>query len=244
MSEYNIQMNKYNALNAEYDQLYPQPMKHANTHAKDGSDPILPSSIGAAPSTHASQHASGGADPITPEAIGAAMAIHTHDAGDIISGILAVARGGTGVSSLEELAAALGISGTKIETGSYTGNGKTAAHGYVNSITFSFSPSIIIVAGGSYSSSSSNTYGCAIMANVGKSSAVCTVLGYDYLVSPSACWIAKADVKFSENTVSWGVGDLGVRFNLGTQITIASVRSSPQYQLNNSGATYNWIAIG
>ena len=47
MSEYNIQMNKYNALNAEYDQLYPQPMKHANTHAKDGSDPITPASIGA-----------------------------------------------------------------------------------------------------------------------------------------------------------------------------------------------------
>lgn len=47
MSEYNIQMNKYNALNAEYDQLYPNPMKHANTHAKDGSDPITPASIGA-----------------------------------------------------------------------------------------------------------------------------------------------------------------------------------------------------
>ena len=46
MSEYNIQMNKYNALNAGYDQLYPQPMKHANTHAKDGSDPITPSMIG------------------------------------------------------------------------------------------------------------------------------------------------------------------------------------------------------
>lgn len=46
MSEYNIQMNKYNALNAEYDQLYPQPMKHASTHAKDGSDPITPSMIG------------------------------------------------------------------------------------------------------------------------------------------------------------------------------------------------------
>ena len=52
MSEYNIQMNKYNALNAEYDQLYPQPMKHANTHAKDGSDPITPASIGASPSGH------------------------------------------------------------------------------------------------------------------------------------------------------------------------------------------------
>ena len=47
MSEYNIQMNKYNALNAEYDQLYPQPMKHANTHATGGSDPITPTSIGA-----------------------------------------------------------------------------------------------------------------------------------------------------------------------------------------------------
>lgn len=51
MSEYNIQMNKYNALNDEYDQLYPQPMKHANTHAKDGSDPITPANIGAVPTT-------------------------------------------------------------------------------------------------------------------------------------------------------------------------------------------------
>lgn len=72
MSEYNIQMNKYNALNAEYDQLYPQPMKHASTHAKDGNDPITPSSIKAAPSIHASQHASRGSDPITPASIGAA----------------------------------------------------------------------------------------------------------------------------------------------------------------------------
>lgn len=53
MSEYNIQMNKYNALNAEYDQLYPKPMKHANTHAKDGSDPITPASIGAYTKTEA-----------------------------------------------------------------------------------------------------------------------------------------------------------------------------------------------
>lgn len=53
MSEYNIQMNKYNALNAEYDQLYPQPMKHASTHAKDGSDPITPADIGAYSKTEA-----------------------------------------------------------------------------------------------------------------------------------------------------------------------------------------------
>ena len=86
MSEYNIQMNKYNALNAEYDKLYPQPMKHANTHAKDGNDPITPSSIGAAPSTHASQHASGGADPITPDAIGAAASSHNQAASTITAG--------------------------------------------------------------------------------------------------------------------------------------------------------------
>ena len=53
MSEYNIQMNKYNALNAGYDQLYPQPMKHARTHAKDGSDPITPADIGAYSKTEA-----------------------------------------------------------------------------------------------------------------------------------------------------------------------------------------------
>ena len=115
MSEYNIQMNKYNALNAEYDQLYPQPMKHASTHAKDGDDPITPSSIGAAelgadgkvpesqlpemdyaPSTHASQHASDGSDPITPAAIGAAAASHNQAASTITAGTFAA----TGVKAM------------------------------------------------------------------------------------------------------------------------------------------------
>ena len=65
MSEYNIQMNKYNALNAEYDQLYPQPMKHANTHAKDGNDPITPSSIGAAPAyTYGTEDLTAGTSPL------------------------------------------------------------------------------------------------------------------------------------------------------------------------------------
>ena len=71
MSEYNIQMNKYNALNAEYDQLYPKPMKHANTHAKDGSDPITPASIGARPDTWVPTAADVGARPAdwTPTAV-------------------------------------------------------------------------------------------------------------------------------------------------------------------------------
>ena len=47
MSEYDVLINKYNALNAGYDQLYPKPMKHANTHTSGGTDPITPSDIGA-----------------------------------------------------------------------------------------------------------------------------------------------------------------------------------------------------
>lgn len=49
-----------------------------------------------APSAHASTHGSSGSDPITPAAIGAAAATHTHAAGDITSGTLSTARGGTG----------------------------------------------------------------------------------------------------------------------------------------------------
>ena len=45
---------------------------------------------------------------ITPAYIGAAASTHTHAASDIKSGTLAVARGGTGVTSLSALAEALG----------------------------------------------------------------------------------------------------------------------------------------
>ena len=47
MPEYNVLINKYDALNNSYDQLYPKPMKHADTHASGGTDPITPSDIGA-----------------------------------------------------------------------------------------------------------------------------------------------------------------------------------------------------
>ena len=47
MSEYNIQMNKYNALNAEYDQLYPA-TKIANV---DGLDTALQNKLGGIEST-------------------------------------------------------------------------------------------------------------------------------------------------------------------------------------------------
>lgn len=46
MAEYNVQINKYNANNLGYDQLYPQPMKHADTHLLNGSDPINVGELG------------------------------------------------------------------------------------------------------------------------------------------------------------------------------------------------------
>lgn len=40
MAEYNVQINKYNATEAGYDQLYPEPMNHGTTHLPSGTDPI------------------------------------------------------------------------------------------------------------------------------------------------------------------------------------------------------------
>lgn len=65
-------------------------------------------------------------------AIDAAPVDHTHTAGDITSGTLPVARGGTGVTSLDELATI--FSSTKIEIGTMT----------ATKITASFIPKFII----------------------------------------------------------------------------------------------------
>lgn len=40
MAEYDIQINRFNQVNVEYDQLYPQAMKHGATHLPNGDDPI------------------------------------------------------------------------------------------------------------------------------------------------------------------------------------------------------------
>ena len=67
---------------------------------------------------------------------------HNHDASAIDSGILPVIRGGTGVSSLDELATALGAA--RIQTGSYTGTGAYGS-GSRNRLTFNFVPKGFIV---------------------------------------------------------------------------------------------------
>lgn len=72
---------------------------------------------------------------------GRAPATHNHAAGDITSGILAVARGGTGVGSLAELATALVplLGGAKVVSGSYTGTGNS------QSINVGFKPKLVYI---------------------------------------------------------------------------------------------------
>lgn len=74
---------------------------------------------------------------------GKAASSHEHAAGDITSGILSLARGGTGasVSSIAELAAAMGAA--KIESGLYTATNSTT-----KKLTFSFNPKVVLISGG------------------------------------------------------------------------------------------------
>lgn len=74
---------------------------------------------------------------------GKAAASHQHGAGDITSGILTVARGGTGVASIAELAAVIGTA--QAESISYSGTGKGGSSN-PSSVQFSFTPDFIILA--------------------------------------------------------------------------------------------------
>lgn len=65
----------------------------------------------------------------------------------LTSGILPVARGGTGVSSLDELAKALGA--VKVTAGTYVGNGRYGSDN-PNGLTFQFIPKFVIISGPMY----------------------------------------------------------------------------------------------
>ena len=112
------------------------------------------------------------------------------------------------------------IGAARIELGNYTGTGVNA--GTAKTLTFSFKPKVVIIAGpGSYVTSK---FGTAIFmqgevnskSDIGGSSGSETVVGYLY------------DLTWSGNSVTWkGRGS-----------------SSAEYCLNKSGATYYYVAIG
>lgn len=113
--------------------------ENLNAHVEDKENPhgVTYQQVGAAAESHihdASAVVSG---------TFAAARIPGLDAGKITSGILPVARGGTGVSSLDELVKALGA--VKVTAGSYTGNGQYGKE-TPNSLSFPFPPKFLMIA--------------------------------------------------------------------------------------------------
>lgn len=77
---------------------------------------------------------------LTANSIGAAEKKHEHSAKDITSGILNVARGGTGVASYGQLITKIGPA-----MGTYTGNAKRLTTGGNQFVSLGFTPSAVIV---------------------------------------------------------------------------------------------------
>ena len=83
----------------------------------------------------------------TADEVGAAPSSHNHSASDITSGILDVARGGTGVETLEELAELLGTGGgAQMALVSYTGVGSSNPI----DVIFPFEPDALLLYGSGY----------------------------------------------------------------------------------------------
>lgn len=156
----------------------------------------------------------------TPASIGAAPTVHTHDASAVVSGIIPAIRGGTGFNNLEALANAIGA--VKIETGSYIGTGNNGP-GSPNQLTFNFQPQVILIAGEVNQTSLVSIaifirgFGYAPTIAGGTTNAEGNILGY----TPVVVW--------NENTVTWNT-------------TVS--KSSGYYQSNESGVTYNYVALG
>lgn len=145
--------------------------------------------------------------------IGAADRSHKHSTSDIESGILSVARGGTGERSLEALAAAMGM--PMVEVGSYTGTGTT---GSANVLTFEFQPKLVIIDG-------------LTVFQRGETSA------YTYTTPYRG---GECTVTWSDYAVSWAVGSKDWNGTSSSAVGGATAEN----QLNASGTTYHYVAIG
>lgn len=151
---------------------------------------------------HAENHFSGGSDPITPESIGA----ETKNANltEFVNGILRTLGG-------------INIGFNKYETGSYEGTGAVGS-AVPNTLTFDFTPKIVIVSGGNYTAVYVNPFTtCAGFFTTGT-------------MNHTVTW--------GTNSVSW----YGNRYAVigGSSGEIETAR----YQLNESGETYHYVAIG
>lgn len=142
---------------------------------------------------------------------------HSHDASDITSGTIPVARGGTGQTNTSSLVTMLANNGvSRIQSGSYVGTG---AYGSSNpcSITFSFKPKIVIFPN------------YTVYNSRGKSMIAVDSLTTSYQdVDGTLGYEVHAKFDTTTNTLYW----------------YASTRANEFHQLNGAGDTYYWVAIG
>lgn len=118
---------------------------------------------------------------------------------------------GGSLSTALEMLTGVAANGAQIEVGSYTGTG-TSGSSNPNSLTFSFSPKLLVISG-----SSSNQYVGILAKNAGFMTSLPPGGAGDYTRG--------VNMSLSENTISW--------------YSIA-----PEYQLNLSGVSYQYFAIG
>lgn len=157
---------------------------------------------------------------------GLAKFAHAHAAGDIKTGVLPIERGGTGgntaAAALEALgvpaaisAAVVAFGAAKIEVGSYVGRGVYGTYQY-NSLDFSFNPKLLIISSVSARSDFLNT-------------------GFFFYPEVQAA-----------NTMYTSGGDraIGCAVTWGDKHIDWSSTWSAASQLNVSGVTYRYIAIG
>lgn len=150
---------------------------------------------------------------------GKAPASHNHAAGNITSGIIPVERGGTGVATIAELAAALSasIGGVRVTVGNYTGSGGTSGTSS-KTITLPFTPNAVLV--------------------VNQKGVVSTVVNtWSYVYGGLA--LAGYPAKFkSFEFITIGTNSFTVKSDNG------ATEAGTNIVCNSSAESYNYIAIG
>ena len=159
-----------------------------------------------------------------------------------VTGILGAANGGTGVTSLDALAQALGVGGgLQTELGSYVGTGKYNTSN-PNSITLSFVPKFILIAGAGEDLANTQIKYCG-----GFGAIVIDPNGYHSGTVMAHCdntriSLGMMNVSLSGNTVTWYSSS-----SSGFTVYSKSIQSSTDadhIQLNANGITYYYLAIG
>ena len=205
----------------------------AHTHTKSQITDF-PTSMTPTAHTHAWGEITGKPSTFSPSS-------HNHSASEITSGTLAVARGGTGQTSIDGIKNALGItnlvaSGCLIQEGTYVGTGYYGT-AYPTTLSFSFKPKIIFIARltESYDYTTTSYLGQQLVLVQGQSYASARYfIRNSYTEGTVSENSYPQSVTWSGNSVSWCY----LSYQGG------SSSASDLQQMNGTSKTYRYIAIG